>query len=399
MCAKCTKGAFSVVWLFALSAAWVGWAYGGWLVGLVLVDAVRRLKENGRGDASCGSNEADCPLPRLSVLIAAHDESAVIAAKLANTLALDWPKEKIEILVGSDGSTDGTDEIVREYAGQGVVLSSAPRGGKASVLNRLARLATGDVFLFTDANTMIAPDAPRLLCAALRDPRVAVVSGKLRLVTPEGGDACEGLYWRYETLLKRYESQLGALVGANGGLYILRSSLWEPLRPDTIVDDFVVSMRPLMKGFRAVYEPAAVAEEETAPSVEAEWRRRVRIAAGNFQSLRELHPLLRSPSFAALAFWSHKMARWTAPFALCSMLISSAFLLPSPLWTAVFTAQLVFYALAIAARMGVRGTGPSLARYFTEMNAALLVGLIRCLRGSQAAAWQRTARPGNRRAA
>lgn len=388
-----------MVWLFALSAAWVGWAYGGWLAGLASVDALRRLKHKARGGSGFQGDGGDCPVPRLSVLIAAHDESAVIAAKIANTLAFDWPKEKLEILIGSDGSSDGTDEIVREHAGQGVVLSAAPRAGKASVLNRLARLATGDIFLFTDANTMIAPDAAQLLCARLNDHRVAVASGKLRLMTPEGGDACEGLYWRYETLLKRYESRAGALVGANGGLYVLRSSLWEPLRPDTIVDDFVVSMRPLMKGFQAVYEPRAVAEEETAPSVAAEWRRRVRIAAGNFQSLRELHPLLRSPSFAGLAFWSHKIVRWAAPFALALMLVSSAFLIPSPVWTAVFALQVGFYALALAGRMGARGAVPSLARYFTEMNAALVVGLVKCLRGSQAAAWQRTARQGNRRAA
>lgn len=388
-----------MAWVFALSAVWVGWAYGGWLAGLVFLDAVRRLKAEARGEPRRPDNKTASFVPRLSVLIAAHDESAVIAAKLANTLAFDWPKEKLEILVGSDGSTDGTDEIVRDHAGQGVVLSSAPRAGKSSVLNRLAKLATGDVFLMTDANTMIAPDAPRLLCAALKDPRVAVVSGRLRLVTPDGGDACEGLYWRYETLLKRYESRLGALVGANGGLYVLRASLWQPLRPDTIVDDFVLSMRPLMKGLKAVYEPAAVADEETAPSVAAEWRRRVRIAAGNFQSLRELHPLLRSPSFAGVAFWSHKMARWTAPLALCLMLVSSALLIPSPLWTAVFALQVVFYALSIAARMGVSGAIPSLARYFTEMNVALVIGLGKCVRGSQAAAWQRTARRRSRRAA
>lgn len=365
----------------------------------MLIDALRRLFERRDGRTVVQEGGGELPLPKLSVLIAAHDESAVIADKLDNTLAFDWPKEKVEILVGSDGSTDGTDEIVRQYADKGVILSPAPRVGKASVLNRLARQATGDVFLFTDANTMISPDAPRLLCAALSDPRVGVVSGKLRLVTPEGGDACEGLYWRYETLLKRYESRFGALVGANGGLYVLRASLWKPLRPDTIVDDFIVSMRPLMQGFQAVYEPKAVAEEETAPSVAAEWRRRVRIAAGNFQSLRELHPLLRTPSFGGLAFWSHKITRWTAPFALGLMFVSSASLIPSPLWTVVFAAQALFYALAVAARLGVPGGVPSLARYFTEMNAALVVGLVRWVRGSQAATWQRTARQRNQRAA
>lgn len=387
-----------MAWVFAICAAMVGWTYAGWLVALVLADAWRRL----RLEASASPRLAPVPdeqWPKLSVLIAAHDEAAVIEEKLANTLAFDWPRDRLQILVGSDGSTDGTDELVRGYASRGVVLSAAPRAGKASVLNRLARLATGDVLLFTDANTMIAPDAPRLLCARLKAPEVGAVSGRLRLVTPEGGDASEGLYWRFETLLKIYESKLGMLVGANGGLYVLRARLWRPLRADTIVDDFVVSMRPLLRGHQVVYEPDAVAVEETAPTQAGEWRRRVRIAAGNFQSLRELHPLLRSASGAGLAFWSHKVLRWLAPFALAAMFVSSALQVPAPGWTIVFAAQVAFYAMALAAKVGLGGRLPALARYFTEMNAALVVGLVRYLRGSQAAAWQRTPRGRPRRAA
>lgn len=388
-----------MAWLFAISAAVVGWTYAGWLLALVGIDAWMRLKQAARTPSPSPPGPARQP-PMVSVLVAAHDEAAVIEAKLDNTLALDWPRDRLEILVGSDGSTDGTDELVRGYEPQGVVLSTAARVGKAGVLNRLAKKATGDVLMFTDANTMIARDALRRLCAALEVPGTGAVSGRLRLVTPDGGDASEGLYWRYETLLKTYESRVGALVGANGGLYVLRASLWQPLREDTIVDDFVVSMRPLLRGLRVVYEPKAVAVEETAPSAQGEWRRRVRIAAGNFQSLRELYPLLTSPTLAGVAFWSHKIFRWLAPFALVTMLATSALLASSSLWwKVVLASQAAFYALAFAGRLGLRGRLPSLARYFTEMNAALVVGLVRCLKGSQAAAWQRTPRRPSRRAA
>lgn len=388
-----------MAWAFAIAAMVVGWTYAGWLLALVAVDAWRRLRLAARAPVPAAAKSTRGP-PTVSVLIAAHDEASVIEGKLDNTLALDWPRDRLEILVGSDGSTDGTDELVRAYEDKGVVLSTAARAGKAAVLNRLAKRATGDVLLFTDANTIIARDALRHLCAALEVPGTGAVSGRLRLVTPDGGDASEGLYWRYETLLKTYESKVGALVGANGGLYVLRASLWQPLREDTIVDDFVVSMRPLLRGLRVVYEPRAVAVEETAPTPRGEWRRRVRIAAGNFQSLRELHPLLTRPSLSGLAFWSHKIFRWLAPFALLVMLMTSAVMASSSLvWAAVFASQVAFYALAVAGRLGLQGRLPSLARYFTEMNAALVVGLVRCLRGSQAAAWQRTPRRPSRRAA
>lgn len=388
-------------WLFWASVGLCLYVYAGYLLLLVALDGAASLRSNARYLAGGGDRrrgEAEGPLPRVSVLIAAHNEEAVIRAKLENTLGLDYPRDRLEILVGSDGSTDRTDALVSEFAGHGVRLSSGARAGKASVLNRLATLATGEYWLFTDANTVVDRGAVRRLLRRCREPGVGGVCGRLRLVAPSGAPLEEGAYWRYENLLKFYESRLGALMGANGGLYMLRREAWRPLPPQTIVDDFLATMRILLDGWRLVYEPEAVAVEETAADAPGEFRRRARIAAGNFQSLRELRPLLWRPSFAGFALWSHKVLRWSVPLVLPLMLLANLALALQGhgFYLLLLGGQVAFYLAAVAGR--VVEVPPRLRRitaiprYFVDMNAALLVGLGRYLRGSQAAIWQRTAR-------
>jgi cellulose synthase/poly-beta-1,6-N-acetylglucosamine synthase-like glycosyltransferase len=372
------------------------YTYGGYLLLLVLADAFNTLRTTARylSGTERRRNKRPPELPTVSVLIAAHNEAACIKEKIENTLAFDFPPDKLEILVGSDGSTDGTDEIVRQFAARGVKLSSAPRAGKASVLNRLAELATGHCWLFTDANTHIEPDALKRLVGRASSPNVGAVCGRLELVAPSGAPQSEGLYWRYENLLKFFESRYGALMGANGGLYLLRRSEWAPLPADTIVDDFLVTMRVVSRGRQVVYEPSAIAREETAVDLSGEFKRRVRIAAGNFQSLRELWPLLARTTFAGFAFWSHKVLRWTAPFLLAAAFVSSALLSGQLLYAIAFLGQAAFYGLALFAHLGFASgiRGASTARYFVEMNVALALGLYRYLTGRQRATWQRTIR-------
>lgn len=384
-------------WVLWVSVAVCAYTYGGYLLVLVALDAGRALRSNARylsvGDERRGAGLAQ--LPRVSVLIAAHDEAGCIRRKLENTLALDYPPDRLEVLVGSDGSTDGTDDIVREFADRGVVLSAAARQGKAGVLNRLAALATGDVFLFTDANTHVEPGALRQLVRPLADARVGGVCGQLRLVA-SGGATEEGAYWRFENLLKLYESRSGALMGANGGLYVLRREDWQPLPPDTIVDDFLATMRVVQRGRRLVYAPEAVAVEETAPSLEGEFRRRVRIAAGNFQSLKELRSMLVQPSFAAFALWSHKVLRWSVPLWLVVAFAANAVLAYRYFYGVLLAGQVALYLFAWLGRYDdmpepLRRVA-RMARYFVEMNAALALGLVRFLRGRQGAVWQRTSR-------
>ncbi len=390
--------------LFWSSLALVAYAYGGYMVVLVGCDAVAALRANARwlssdGDRRRAGSVDDWPF--VTVLVAAYNEEACLKEKIENTLALDYPPDRLEILIGSDGSTDRTDGIVEELARPNVRLSRAPRVGKAAVLNRLVREAKGTRLLFTDANTRLAPDVLRRLVERMRGGEVGGACGRLRLVTPSGGAPAEGLYWRYENLLKLYESRRGALMGANGGVYLLRRSEWRELQPDTIVDDFLVTMRVLLAGRKLTYVPEAVAVEETAADLQGERVRRVRIAAGNFQSLRELWPLLFRPSFVSFAFWSHKLLRWVAPGILVVLLAANVTLAARPLYACLLGLQLAFYlaALLLPSGKGAVGRIVHFARYFVEMNAAMMLGFVKFARGRQASTWQRTGRPPTRRAA
>ncbi len=337
-------------------------------------------------------------LPTVSLVVPAHNEEECIAQKLQNSLDLDYPSDKLEVLVGSDGSTDGTEALVCACPDARVKLSAAPRGGKVSVLNRCIPPARGEVVVLTDANTMIDPLAVRRLVRHFEDPKVGAVCGRLKLYNRVRQEYEEGLYWRYETLLKLYEGRQGVVLGANGGLYAIRRRLFEPLCPETIVDDLVIPLRLLDAGWQVRYEPDAVAYEETVEDYGREFARRARISAGNFQSLRMV-PGLLSPrrGFAAYAFWSHKVVRWCAPLLMAIALLANAALLTDGLlYQGLFGAQLAFYLVAWAGGKGVfRGALKrlsSIAYFFVFMNLALVVGFWRFLRGSQSAAWERTAR-------
>ena len=227
-----------------------------------------------------GGNERRRPpaqigLPSVSVLIAAFNEQDCIARRVENLLAQDYPPDKLEILIGSDASTDETDAIVQRYGARGVKLSRAERCGKAGVLSRLVALAKGDVLVMTDANTEFERDAIRHLVQPLRDDEVGLVCGRLRLHSPAGAPVTEGAYWKLESLLKLYESRRGCVMGANGGIYAVRKDLFPPLPAGTVVDDFVAALRVLAAGSKVAYEPEAVAHEETAPDHVGEDRKSV----------------------------------------------------------------------------------------------------------------------------
>jgi len=337
------------------------------------------------------------PWPTVSLVIAAHDEAACIEDKLRNSLALDYPPDRLEVLIGSDGSTDGTDALVQAYPDPRVHLSAAPRVGKTSVLNRCIPAARGELVVLSDANTSVEPAALKALVRHFADPEVGAVCGRLQLYNPTRAEYEESAYWKYESWLKAMEGKQGAVVGANGGLYALRRELFTPLPPSTIVDDFVMALRLLDQGYRVLYEPEALAREETTEDYGREFGRRARIAAGNFQSLG-LVPGLLSPlrGFPAFAFWSHKVLRWCAPALMLVALAANLALLDRPFYRFTMAAQVGFYALAL---LGSVSVGPSLLRriagvayYFVTMNLAIVVGFWRFLRSSQAAAWERTAR-------
>ncbi|XXF81053.1 glycosyltransferase family 2 protein [Myxococcaceae bacterium GXIMD 01537] len=338
------------------------------------------------------------PLPPVSLVVAAYNEAGCIEQKLENSLALDYPEDLFEVLIGSDGSTDGTDDLVRQCTDARVRLSSAQRAGKTTVLNRCVPSARGDIVVLSDANTMIDAAAVKALVRHFEDPEVGAVCGRLKLYNPTRRDYEESAYWSYESLIKFYEGKRGSVVGANGGLYAIRRSLFTLLPPSTIVDDFVIPLRILEKGFRVVYEPEAVATEETTEDYGKEFGRRARIAAGNFQSLKMVPGLLLpTAGFPAFAFWSHKLLRWFAPALMCVALVANLFLLDRLFYQLTLAAQVLFYGLAYLGKVGALKRGAakrvaSVAYYFVTMNLAIVVGFWRFLRNSQRAAWDRTAR-------
>src|SRR3989454_8647787 len=209
-----------------------------------------------------GGNERRRPLaqiglPQVSILIAAYNEQGCIGRRIENLFEQDYPADKLEILVGSDASTDETDAIVQRYAARGVKLSRAERSGKAGVLSRLVALAKGDVLVMTDANTDFERDAIRRLVQPLREEDVGLVCGRLRLHSPAGAPVAESAYWKLESVLKLYESRRGCVMGANGGIYALRKHPFPPLPPGPGVDDLVAPLRVLAPGARGPYEPQA----------------------------------------------------------------------------------------------------------------------------------------------
>jgi cellulose synthase/poly-beta-1,6-N-acetylglucosamine synthase-like glycosyltransferase len=377
---------------FWICAAGVLYAY----VGYPLLIAVFARAFGRRPEAP---SVPDKDLPTVSLLVVAHNEEEVIDERVRNALATDYPADRLEIVFASDGSTDGTNAIIGRFAARGVRLLAFPRRrGKATTLNAAVATLTGDIILLSDANTQLDPQAARRLARWFRDPDVGAVCGRLVLTDPRGGGNVDGVYWKYETFLKRCESRLGALLGSNGAIYALRRSVFDPLPDNTIVDDFVIPLRAaLQTGCRIVYDAAAVAREETPPGIGDEFRRRSRIGAGGFQSLGLLWPLLDPRrGWLAFTFFSHKVLRWLGPFFLAGALLTSALLSAQPLYRGCLLAQIAFYALAAGGALLPPQPVPlkaiRLATMFTGMNLALFVGFLRWARGRQAAAWHRTTR-------
>ena len=335
--------------------------------------------------------------PMVSLVIAAYKEEKVIVPRLVNATLLDYPPEKLEILVGVDGSEDCTGDLVREFVDSRVRLIQYPvRRGKASVLNDTVPAARGDIIVFSDANTMTQPNSIKQLVRHFTDAQVGSVCGKLELIDPASGQNVDGIYWKYENFLKGCEGRLNGLLGVNGGIYALRKELYEPIPTNAIVDDFLIGMRVHLRQRQLIYDPSAVALEETPDTIGQEFQRRTRIGAGGFQSLQWLWPLL-NPAYGwvALTFWSHKICRWLCPLFMAGALAANLALVSQPLYQGLLLAQLAFYLVA-AVELGSKVSRlPRVLRLpamFVSMNAALLVGLWRSLRGIRGGTWKRTER-------
>lgn len=334
-------------------------------------------------------------LPTVSILLSAYNEEKRMARKMENLLSLDYPERKLEILVGSDGSTDQTPPILERYRGKRVrVFSSAERRGKPAMLNQLVRSAKGEILLFTDARQEIERKAVRNLVRNFGDPKVGGASGELVLKEADGSVGKGlGFYWTYEKFIRKTESDLDSVVGATGALYAVRRSLVVPIPEETILDDVYLPMKIVSRGFRVLFEGSAHIYDESSRTAREEYERKVRTLAGNCQSFAMLASLLNPlKSRIAFQFISHKLLRILAPFFLAALFFSNGFLLlHAPFFRFFFWTQLVFYALAW---LGSFAPSPlkklfSAPYVFCLLNASALVGLYRYLSGRQQITWQK----------
>jgi poly-beta-1,6-N-acetyl-D-glucosamine synthase len=287
--------------------------------------------------------------PAVSIVIAAHNERERLVKKVQNCLSLDYPREKLQIIVSLDGSNDGSEFLVRRFLSRGIALvHSRSHRGKPSALNNAMRRATGDIVVFADVRQTFHPAAIRELVANFSDERVGAVSGELILTDESHSEARTdvGLYWRYEKAIRSMESDVHSVPGATGAIYAIRRELYQELPEDTLVDDVLIPMRIVLAGKRTVFEPCAKAYDAVACCPNAEFGRKVRTLTGNYQLLIRQPDLLipwRNPIW--LQFLSHKIGRLLVPYALMAMLISNVFMARG-IYAVSLALQVTWYAFA-----------------------------------------------------
>jgi biofilm PGA synthesis N-glycosyltransferase PgaC len=340
--------------------------------------------------------------PAVSLVIPCYNESDIIREKVLNSLAIDYEGDKLRIYFITDGSTDDFREVLAEFP-EVMLLHEDRRGGKTAAENRAMKLVNTPIVIFSDANTLLNKDAVKNIVRHFEKEDVGCVSGEKRVLSDEKDTASaagEGIYWKYESFLKTLDSQLYSAVGAAGELVAFRTSLYEDLPEDTILDDFMQSMLIASKGFKIVYEPDAYALESGSASVAEELKRKIRISAGGWQSMTRLWDKITPFSQPLLYFQylSHRVLRWTVtPFLLVFIFVVNFFLLDSGwIYALILIGQVAFY---LAAALGyflenrqIRMKILFVPYYFCVMNYAVIAGLFRFLKGGQKGTWEKAKR-------
>ena len=335
--------------------------------------------------------------PNVTVLITAFNEENAIREKLLNTLAIDYPADKLEILVASDGSTDRTDEIVQEFAPRGVTLfRQEGRAGKTTTQNNAVARASGEIILFSDATTAYSHDVFRQLLPAFADESVGCVAGRLVYLDDAGTNVGSGArsYWSYETFLKSAESRACSLIGASGCLYAVRKSAYEPMYPEAC-SDFLICTAVYRKGLRSVFEPAAVCYEHTNRRASDEMRMRVRVISQTFTDLWRNRDMLNPArsGFYAVQLISHKVLRYGVPFIMLGLFATNCFLVGTSLaYSVTLAMQALFYTMALAGwlleRAGARLAILVIPLYFVLANLAAVIAFYKFLRGETYTRWE-----------
>ncbi len=340
-------------------------------------------------------------LPSVSIIIAAYNEEKVIEDKIKNTLELDYPKEKLEIIVFSDFSKDNTDDIVKRYEKVGVkLLRIEGRKGKTFCQNRAVEHAKGEIILFSDANSMYERDAVRKLVRNFADEKVGCVSGELKYINSanQKDENSEGFYWKYEKMIKRLESKVSSLVGANGAIYAVRKKLYAPLE-DFAISDFAEPLMILIKGFRTVYEPEAIAIEKNNDSFRDSYRRRVRIVTRTFNNIINSSEILElfNPikyGWYSIQLISHKFLRWfTGLYMFIFLLLNIILVNESWVYAIILILQLLFYLVAFLGYLDQKYSQKrevillNIIFYFCISNIAMLNGIINALSKNKIITW------------
>jgi cellulose synthase/poly-beta-1,6-N-acetylglucosamine synthase-like glycosyltransferase len=378
--------------LFWLLLALIVYVYAGYPILLWVIRVLGGNRPVARGDIE----------PQVTLIVSAFNEVSVIGEKLENCLALDYPSDKLQIIVVSDCSDDGTDEAVAAFATRGVELLRMPdRGGKTVGLNKALEQSRGEVVIFSDANAMYGRDVVRKMVRNFADLRVGAVVGESTYIDPEvESERSEGLYWKYETAIKRLESAIGSVVGGDGAIYAIRRTLYVPMRPDAL-SDFVNPLQIAKAGYRCLYEPEARSYEKAADSFNKEFRRKVRIVNRAWRAMMRLKTLLNPFVYGFFAFEliSHKLLRWLVPLFMAGLLVVNIIVMDNgPIYQLVLLGQALFYLLAFAG-FAMRGAASipavlSVPYYFCLVNIASARGILDVLRGETYTTWTTSRVPG-----
>lgn len=390
--------------LFWLLVFIIFYAYVGYGILLYIIIRIRRIL--GIYKPFSGNEDYE---PEVTLFVAAYNEKDYVDAKVKNSLELEYPKEKVHQVWVTDGSDDGTPDLLRTYAGL-EVYHKPERGGKIGAMNRGMDFVKTPIVIFSDGNTNLGKDSIREIVNLFRNPKVGCVSGEKRIYQKDSDAAAgagEGLYWKYESTLKKWDAELYSVVGAAGELFAIRTELFQYVEKDTLLDDFIISLRVAKKGYTIQYNPNAYAIETASANVKEELKRKVRISAGGIQSVIRLKELLNPFKYGVLTFQyiSHRVLRWTLaplglllliPLNLILALISPGGLFSADLYPVIFWLQMLFYAAALLGwfleNRSIKVKVLFVPYYFFIMNLSVFLGLKRFLKGQQSVNWERAKR-------
>ncbi len=393
------SGSEIAFWIFIAIVFYTHLGYG------MLLFILIKLKRAILGKAKISNLDFE---QRVTFIVAAYNEEDWIEDKIRNCLAFNYPKDKIEFWFVTDGSNDKTPDLVKAFKSpQGFTIKlfhERERRGKIAAVDRVMPMVKTPITIFTDANTDVNPDAINTMVRHYADPKVGAVAGEKRIAVGTTGDATgagESMYWRYESILKKWDSELNSAIGAAGELFSIRTDLFASVPKDTYIEDFVITMRIAQNGYKIVYEPEAYATEGQSASMGEELKRKIRIAAGGLQAFWRLRDLLLPFKQPILTFQyiSHRALRWTVAPLLLPVIFMLNFALamnPSGLYQYLLFLQILFYAFALLGyfleKRQLKLKAFFIPYYFCFMNYAMYLGLFRLLQGKQSVKWEKAAR-------